>query len=93
MSGDHNNNINNNNIIMRAKKVSQSTLLLFPQLRVSLICSLSSGLEHRFTAQDPNAVPTHRQDMGRGLSHSDDQLGVEGLSQPLGVDQLHGTIL
>lgn len=28
-----------------------------------------------------------------GLSHSDDQLGVEGLSQPLSVDQLHGTIL
>lgn len=28
-----------------------------------------------------------------GLSHSDDQLGVKGLSKPLSVDELHGTIL
>ncbi len=28
-----------------------------------------------------------------GLSHSDHQLGVKGLTQPLSVDELHGTIL
>ena len=28
-----------------------------------------------------------------GLSYSDDQLRVEGLPEPLGVDQLHGAVL